>query len=57
MSEFTGHGADADAPTLMEGSAIARAIIDASAERAAAFADQTGARPCLATVLVGEDPA
>ncbi len=34
----------------------ARAIVARSAEQAAAFAERTGDKPCLATVLVGEDP-
>jgi len=35
---------------------LAHAIVDRSAGQAAAFAERTGSRPCLATVLVGEDP-
>ncbi|MEU9125843.1 bifunctional 5,10-methylenetetrahydrofolate dehydrogenase/5,10-methenyltetrahydrofolate cyclohydrolase [Streptomyces sp. NPDC048506] len=42
---------------LMDGSALARRIVDQAAERAAALTRQTGQAPCLATVLVGDDPA
>ncbi|QHC22537.1 bifunctional 5,10-methylenetetrahydrofolate dehydrogenase/5,10-methenyltetrahydrofolate cyclohydrolase [Streptomyces sp. GS7] len=47
------------APTarLMDGSALARRMVEQAAERAAALTRQTGQAPCLATVLVGEDPA
>ncbi|GGU61246.1 bifunctional protein FolD [Streptomyces albospinus] len=42
---------------LMDGSALARQMVEQAAERAAALTRQTGQAPCLATVLVGEDPA
>lgn len=42
---------------LMEGNALARRIVEDTAQRAAALTDRTGTAPCLATVLVGEDPA
>ncbi|MGW2406838.1 bifunctional 5,10-methylenetetrahydrofolate dehydrogenase/5,10-methenyltetrahydrofolate cyclohydrolase [Streptomyces sp. NPDC001739] len=42
---------------LMDGTAPARRIVEQAAERAAALTEQTGRTPCLATVLVGEDPA
>ncbi|MFF4288374.1 bifunctional 5,10-methylenetetrahydrofolate dehydrogenase/5,10-methenyltetrahydrofolate cyclohydrolase [Streptomyces sp. NPDC001633] len=42
---------------LMDGTALARRIVEQAAERAAALTEQTGRTPCLATVLVGEDPA
>jgi methylenetetrahydrofolate dehydrogenase (NADP+)/methenyltetrahydrofolate cyclohydrolase len=42
---------------LMDGSALARQLVEETAERAAALAERTGTRPCLATVLVGDDPA
>lgn len=42
---------------LMDGAKLAREIVAQSAERAAAFLQRTGKRPCLAAVLVGEDPA
>ncbi|TDC38972.1 bifunctional 5,10-methylene-tetrahydrofolate dehydrogenase/5,10-methylene-tetrahydrofolate cyclohydrolase [Micromonospora sp. 15K316] len=43
--------------TLMDGQTLARTLLDQTAERAAAFARTHGRRPCLATVLVGDDPA
>jgi methylenetetrahydrofolate dehydrogenase (NADP+)/methenyltetrahydrofolate cyclohydrolase len=42
---------------LMDGAALAKQIAADTAERAARLASATGIRPCLATVLVGEDPA
>ncbi len=42
---------------LMDGSALARSIVEQAARRAAALTRQTGQAPCLATVLVGDDPA
>jgi methylenetetrahydrofolate dehydrogenase (NADP+)/methenyltetrahydrofolate cyclohydrolase len=42
---------------LMDGAALARRIVDETAARAAELARRTGTSPCLATVLVGEDPA
>jgi methylenetetrahydrofolate dehydrogenase (NADP+)/methenyltetrahydrofolate cyclohydrolase len=47
------------APTarLMSGTELARSIVAQSAERAAEFTRRTGTQPCLATVLVGDDPA
>ena len=42
---------------LIDGSAVARAIDADTQARAAAFSQQHGRRPCLATVLVGDDPA
>ncbi|MFF4602946.1 bifunctional 5,10-methylenetetrahydrofolate dehydrogenase/5,10-methenyltetrahydrofolate cyclohydrolase [Streptomyces sp. NPDC001339] len=42
---------------LMDGTALARSIVERAADRAAAFTAQTGQSPCLATVLAGEDPA
>ncbi|MFD8304688.1 bifunctional 5,10-methylenetetrahydrofolate dehydrogenase/5,10-methenyltetrahydrofolate cyclohydrolase [Streptomyces sp. NPDC059690] len=42
---------------LMEGTALARRIVEDTAKRAADLTGRTGAAPCLATVLVGEDPA
>ncbi|WP_328853136.1 bifunctional 5,10-methylene-tetrahydrofolate dehydrogenase/5,10-methylene-tetrahydrofolate cyclohydrolase [Micromonospora globbae] len=43
--------------TLMDGRALSRQLLDATAERATAFQLAHGRRPCLATVLVGDDPA
>ncbi|MGY1582234.1 bifunctional 5,10-methylenetetrahydrofolate dehydrogenase/5,10-methenyltetrahydrofolate cyclohydrolase [Streptomyces sp. MN13] len=42
---------------LMDGTALARRIVEETAKRAADLTDRTGTAPCLATVLVGEDPA
>ena len=42
---------------LMDGTALARRIADDTAARAADLTKRTGTAPCLATVLVGEDPA
>ncbi|MFD7339409.1 bifunctional 5,10-methylenetetrahydrofolate dehydrogenase/5,10-methenyltetrahydrofolate cyclohydrolase [Streptomyces violascens] len=41
----------------MDGTGLARRIIDTSAATAADIRGRTGTAPCLATVLVGEDPA
>ncbi len=45
------------AARLMEGSRLAREILARCAERALKFEADTGRKPCLATVLVGDDPA
>ncbi|MEU2878525.1 bifunctional 5,10-methylenetetrahydrofolate dehydrogenase/5,10-methenyltetrahydrofolate cyclohydrolase [Streptomyces sp. NPDC004684] len=42
---------------LMDGTALARRIVEQTARRAAELTDRTGTAPCLATVLVGADPA
>jgi methylenetetrahydrofolate dehydrogenase (NADP+) / methenyltetrahydrofolate cyclohydrolase len=42
---------------LMDGAQLARELVERTGERAAAFEQRTGTRPCLATVLVGDDPA
>ncbi|MFI2433441.1 bifunctional 5,10-methylenetetrahydrofolate dehydrogenase/5,10-methenyltetrahydrofolate cyclohydrolase [Streptomyces sp. NPDC018693] len=42
---------------LMDGTALARRIVEETAKKAADLAVRTGTTPCLATVLVGEDPA
>jgi methylenetetrahydrofolate dehydrogenase (NADP+)/methenyltetrahydrofolate cyclohydrolase len=42
---------------LMDGTATAARITADVAARAAALRDETGTTPCLATVLVGDDPA
>ncbi|MFF1597917.1 bifunctional 5,10-methylenetetrahydrofolate dehydrogenase/5,10-methenyltetrahydrofolate cyclohydrolase [Streptomyces mirabilis] len=42
---------------LMDGAGLARRIVEETAKRAAALTGRTGMPPCLATVLVGEDPA
>ncbi|MFD5538587.1 bifunctional 5,10-methylenetetrahydrofolate dehydrogenase/5,10-methenyltetrahydrofolate cyclohydrolase [Streptomyces sp. NPDC127079] len=42
---------------LMDGTAVARRIVEETARRAADLTARTGVTPCLATVLVGDDPA
>lgn len=44
-------------PRLMDGSGIARRLVEETTARAADLTRRTGIQPCLATVLVGEDPA
>jgi methylenetetrahydrofolate dehydrogenase (NADP+)/methenyltetrahydrofolate cyclohydrolase len=41
----------------MDGTAVARRIVERAAADAAALTARTGVTPCLATVLVGSDPA
>lgn len=43
--------------TILDGKALAQAIRAEIAEQAAAFIQDSGVVPCLAAVLVGEDPA
>ena len=43
--------------TLMDGTAVAARIVEQVTADAAALLAQTGVTPCLATVLVGADPA
>jgi methylenetetrahydrofolate dehydrogenase (NADP+)/methenyltetrahydrofolate cyclohydrolase len=43
--------------TLMDGTALAAQLVAETGERAARFAAAYGRKPCLATVLVGDDPA
>ncbi|MFK4101887.1 bifunctional 5,10-methylenetetrahydrofolate dehydrogenase/5,10-methenyltetrahydrofolate cyclohydrolase [Streptomyces sp. NPDC019531] len=42
---------------IMDGTALARRIVEETTERAAELTERTGQAPCLATVLVGADPA
>ncbi|MCX5088071.1 bifunctional 5,10-methylenetetrahydrofolate dehydrogenase/5,10-methenyltetrahydrofolate cyclohydrolase [Streptomyces sp. NBC_00365] len=42
---------------LMDGAGLARRIVEETAKRAAELTGRTRTAPCLATVLVGEDPA
>ncbi|MGW0966457.1 bifunctional 5,10-methylenetetrahydrofolate dehydrogenase/5,10-methenyltetrahydrofolate cyclohydrolase [Streptomyces sp. NPDC002516] len=42
---------------LMDGGALARRIVEETSDKAAELTRRTGVTPCLATVLVGEDPA
>ena len=44
-------------PRLIDGQAVADAILLETAARARSFREQTGSRPCLAALLVGDDPA
>ena len=42
---------------IMDGTALARRIVEDTAKKAADLTERTGQAPCLATVLVGADPA
>lgn len=42
---------------LMDGTSLAKRIVEEAAVKAAEISQSTGTAPCLATVLVGEDPA
>ncbi|MEU1350356.1 bifunctional 5,10-methylenetetrahydrofolate dehydrogenase/5,10-methenyltetrahydrofolate cyclohydrolase [Streptomyces sp. NPDC005795] len=42
---------------LMDGTSLARRMVEETAAEAAEISRRTGNSPCLATVLVGEDPA
>ncbi|MEV0399037.1 bifunctional 5,10-methylenetetrahydrofolate dehydrogenase/5,10-methenyltetrahydrofolate cyclohydrolase [Actinoallomurus sp. NPDC050550] len=42
---------------LMDGAGLARRIVEQSTARAAQITRESGTPPCLATVLVGDDPA
>jgi methylenetetrahydrofolate dehydrogenase (NADP+)/methenyltetrahydrofolate cyclohydrolase len=43
--------------TVMDGTAVANRILSQAADKAARFERSHGRKPCLATVLVGDDPA
>ena len=43
--------------TLMDGKRVAKELLDAAATRVQTIKDKAGVTPCLATILVGEDPA
>jgi methylenetetrahydrofolate dehydrogenase (NADP+)/methenyltetrahydrofolate cyclohydrolase len=45
------------AASLMSGTELAKQLVAETTARAADFTQQTGTQPCLATVLVGDDPA
>jgi methylenetetrahydrofolate dehydrogenase (NADP+)/methenyltetrahydrofolate cyclohydrolase len=45
------------AASLMSGTELAKQLVAETTARAAEFTRQTGEQPCLATVLVGDDPA
>jgi methylenetetrahydrofolate dehydrogenase (NADP+) / methenyltetrahydrofolate cyclohydrolase len=52
--------APTDMPTsasLMYGTELAKQLVAETTTRAAEFTNRTGQQPCLATVLVGDDPA
>ncbi|MGW6933870.1 bifunctional 5,10-methylenetetrahydrofolate dehydrogenase/5,10-methenyltetrahydrofolate cyclohydrolase [Lentzea sp. NPDC054927] len=42
---------------LMSGTQLARDIVQRASEKAAGHTSRTGRKPCLATVIVGDDPA
>ena len=42
---------------FLDGKTISQKVLDRCAKRVKQIIDQTGATPCLATVLVGDDPA
>lgn len=42
---------------ILNGSRVAKELLDATRERAEVFLSRAGRKPCLATVLVGDDPA
>jgi methylenetetrahydrofolate dehydrogenase (NADP+)/methenyltetrahydrofolate cyclohydrolase len=42
---------------IMDGTTLAATLVAETAERATAFTDRTGRSPCLAAVLVGDDPS
>jgi len=42
---------------VMDGTSVAEFLIGVTASGAAAFEARTGRKPCLVTVLVGDDPA
>lgn len=42
---------------IIDGTAVSKQLLAETAERAKAFTEKSGRAPCLATVLVGEDPA
>jgi len=44
-------------PIIMDGKAVAQGILERCAGRVRRIVEQTGVTPCLATVLVGDDPA
>ena len=45
------------AATIIDGKAIAADVTDRLAEQTKDFVNETGGAPCLAVVLVGDDPA
>jgi len=45
------------AATLLDGKAVAKQVLDQCTHRVKGIVQETGTKPCLATVLVGQDPA
>ncbi|WP_324607173.1 tetrahydrofolate dehydrogenase/cyclohydrolase catalytic domain-containing protein, partial [Mycolicibacter arupensis] len=43
--------------TIIDGARVAQAMLTETREQAAEFHKTCGRKPCLATVLVGDDPA
>jgi methylenetetrahydrofolate dehydrogenase (NADP+)/methenyltetrahydrofolate cyclohydrolase len=43
--------------TLMDGKAVSQQVLEGTAQRVQRIVQQTGVQPCLATILVGGDPA
>ena len=43
--------------TILDGKALSKTIREEIAEQSSAFTAETGVKPCLAAVLVGDDPA
>lgn len=56
-STATGSAHSTSAARLLDGAALADRILRRTADGAAEFAADTGRRPCLATVLIGDDPS
>jgi methylenetetrahydrofolate dehydrogenase (NADP+) / methenyltetrahydrofolate cyclohydrolase len=42
---------------LMDGTTVSKQLFAETAQRARWFSENAGRRPCLAAVLIGEDPA
>lgn len=56
VSWNSSRGPDVSA-TIIDGTAVASKLLQRIAEETAEFVGEYGRRPCLATVLVGDDPA
>ncbi len=46
-----------DPAKLMDGAAVAQRLLEAARDKVALIRERSGVTPCLATVLVGDDPA
>ena len=44
-------------PTILDGTKVSKEVLDNCAKRVAQIKQRSGVQPCLATVLVGSDPA